>query len=314
MLWWNEWQGVVTAALILMQGEDGEPFLWYVDSTVTQRATITKKENQARNQWTVGVIDEAKPHTYKGCPLVRLQVDPDDSGQSQAGPIAESQKRIFILDSLLTEELHGATFTTTVLTGVAKTDVEGVTLGPGHFLCLPSNGSGTPGVTYIKADVSQATSLRDSLAYEMRELYRVAGLAPGNPTEVGQPESGVAKAFAFNEVEATLSGIADAAEHAENRVVWLIANAFWGGAYPGNANWPNEFQSLDLSAELETVIRLDSSNAPAILREKSWKAYGRAAFELNEDEAKTLDEQASEESQREQSSALDFPPGRNGLT
>jgi hypothetical protein len=102
---------------------------------------------------------------------------------------------------------------------------------------------------------------------EIRETYRVAGLSSGNPTEVAQPESGVAKAFAFNEIEVKCAALADAAEQAENAAVLRLSNAF-GFAYPGDSDWPEEFSTPDLADELQLTLDVQNLDLPQVLVRK----------------------------------------------
>jgi hypothetical protein len=131
--------------------------------------------------------------------------------------------------------------------------------------------------------VAQAGSIRESLAYEVREMYRSAGLSPGSPTEVAQPESGVAKAFAFNEVEARLSAIVDACEHAENTVIARIAQdaAFTA---PAPADYPDEFAPIDLATELEYTIRVLTSPLPQTMKSAQARRFGEYGFQLSPQE------------------------------
>jgi hypothetical protein len=163
-------------------------------------------------------------------------------------------------------------------------------------LCLPGNGSVAPGVAKISADTAQAESIRKSLAYEFGELYRAAGLAPGNPTEAGQPESGVARAFAFNEVEAALAGLAEAAERAENLAVRRLS-ADAGFPYPGDADWPDDFAPADLAADLEYTIRVITSPLPVVLKDEQVRRFAGNAYALKPEQLAALSaelEQAAE--------------------
>ena len=307
VLWWRDWQGEAVEALVLFLDPDGTPFGWHVTDRVVQRIDLRIENNGPP---LVAAIGPEQAHKYGGCPLVRLA--PDLSGEdepncigesSQAAPIAESQKRICNLDSLLLEEIQGITFTTTVLLGVSADQVKDVQVGPGMALCLPATGGSNPSVDKISADTGQAESIRKSLAYEFGELYRAAGPAPGNPTEAGQPESGVARAFAFNEVEAALAGLADAAERAENLAVKRLA-ADAGFAYPGDADWPDDFAPADLAADLEYTIRVLTSPLPEVLKDEQVRRFAGAAYALKPEQLAELDAQLEQDESPEPSDPL----------
>jgi hypothetical protein len=293
----REVDGIVTQALILLSDMDGD-FLWNVDSRAMQRISIDTKGDTWKT-WKVTNVGEEIPHNYKGCPLVALNPEIDEgSDESQAAPIAESMRRICNLDSWHFEELQNITFTTTVLLGISAESVKNVEIGPGKVLCLPAEqGGSNPSIGKISADVSQADSLRRALADETKEMYRAAGLAAGNPLEVGQPESGVAKAFAFDEVAARLKALADAAEAAENLAIRRLAND-GGWTYPGDAQWPDEFDAADLGVELERVIRLESASAPRVLVESAWRDYAEVAHSLSGEEKARLESELAGASAR----------------
>jgi len=315
VIWWRDWQGEVVEAVVLCSDKSGDRFAWYVTETTTQR--IALKVQKGGTTLVVASIDEAKPHTYGGCPLVRLQPDFSECGgdDSQGAPLAEGQKRICNIDSWLFEELQGSTFTTTVLLGVSADQVKDVAVGPGQALCLPNSGGSNPSVGRIGADTTQAESIRKSLEMEVRELYRAAGLSSGNPTEVGQPESGVAKAFSFNEVEAKCAAIADAAEKAENRATMLLSKGF-AFSYPGDADYPDQFESPDLADELSSLIQMQTADLPAVLLDSQVKRIADVGFQLTGPEKAELDKQmADQKKQAEAAKASPFitppsgPPG-----
>ena len=286
--------GVICEAVVLMEDDAGQ-FLWHVTERTTQRAEVDE-------DFVVSSIGPEMEHGYKGCPLVALTPDVDGTcgEDSQAAPLSEGQKRICNIDSWLHEELQGATFTTPVFLGVDASQVKDVSVGPGKALCMPGTGDKTPSIGRLGADPAQAQSLRDSLAYEIREVYRTAGLSSGNPTEVAQPESGVAKAFAFNEIEARCAALADACEYAENRSVLLLSNAFWF-PYPGDADYPDSFTVVDLSAELDLLLKMDMASLPPLLRNKQVGKIATSAFEM------------SGEDKAQMQAEIDAPPAKDAF-
>jgi len=298
---WREVDGEIVEAAILLEDVTGF-FIWNVDRSHVQRVEVEGDRHAAWSGWKIANVFEAQTHTYGACPLVRLRPEFDEedggNGDSQAAPIAESQRRICNFESWHWEELRNITFTTTVLLGVDPQTVKDVAIGPGKALCVPqAPGGSLPQVGKIAADTAQAQSLRDAVRDEIREVYRAAGLAAGNPEEVGAPESGVAKAFRFDEVAAKLKALADACEAAENGIVERLAKD-GGWAYPGDANWPDEFDAPDLAAELDDVIRLESSHAPAVLVEQAWRDYAALAFSLDAAQTARLEAELTEASER----------------
>lgn len=292
---WREWQGEIQEALILLEDPNGVMFLWYVGPDYVQRINIKQPTRRQRNLVSIRGIssplsfsrievtsfDEQEPHNWLGVPVKRVwpfRSDSECAGDtSQAGPIAESQKRLANFESYLREEIEGATFTWNVLSGVDSDQVKDISIGVAKFMCLPDPGSSAQ---RLGADASQAASIRESITQEVRELYRVAGLSPGDPLQASAPESGVAKAFAFNEIEATLSKLTSSLQQTEN---WMTAQ--WteatGSQYPGEAKWPTKFDTPNLTTELERAIRTISAPLPDSLKALETMRYADMAFRLD---------------------------------
>lgn len=296
VVWWRMWRGVVMEAIILLCDRDGEDYAYYVTETTAQRVNIQIKEGQI--QPVVISVEDEIPHSYGGCPLVAMvpQFGEDDSpgNTSQGAPLAESIKRICNIESWLLEETQAVTFTTQVFIGVNADQVKSVEAGPGMAVCLESPGAS---IDKLTADPAQAESLRSTLERETTELYRAAGITAFSPTQAQQPESGVAKAFAFNEIEAKLSALAQAAQTAENLTVKRLSSGN-GWPYPGDTSYPANFALPDLADELDYVIRMTTSDLPAILKDKSIREFSQMSFRLNKEEQVELDAQLVEREQQ----------------
>jgi hypothetical protein len=277
VIWERTWDDQVTEAIIALVDREGSPFLWLVNEKNLQRVTLEGDPENPKD-WRIKEVMPPVAHTYGGCPLVRKELGSEDS--PVAGPWCESQRRIAVIESLLMEEIHNVTFTTIVFTNTSKETLQNVTVGSGMAICLTSDDRGnTPGVTKISADVSQAGSLRDQLAYEITELQRSAGLIAGSATQVGQPESGVARAFAFNEIEARLARLAEIGEGFERRIMELAAAGFsFAPADP--VNWPREFAPMDLSAAVEAAGSLKINGAPPVLVSAAWEKLARHSLQI----------------------------------
>ncbi len=290
VVWWRCWQGALLEAVILLEDQDGKLFAWYVNQTQTQRIDLEVSQDNAQTQPhltnapKIVAVQPPTNHKYGGCPLVALRPVMDDDveygSDSQCAPLAEGQKRICNLDSWLHEELQASTFTTTVFLGVSADAVKDVAVGAGQGLALPSMGTTNPAIDTIGSDTTQSDSLRKSLDYEIRELYRVAGLTPGNPMETGAPESGVSKAFAFNEIEAKLAALSDACQYAENTAIKRLSAGF-SFAYPGDSDWPDDFASPDLADEITVTIQMQSANLPATLQRAQIERIAELCFHLD---------------------------------
>ena len=308
VVWWRMWRGVVMEALILMCDRDGEDYAYHVTETTAQR--INLKAQEGRGQPLVIGVEAEVAHSYGGCPLVAMvpQFGEDESpgNTSQGAPLAESIKRICNVESWLLEETQGVTFTTQVFIGVNAEQVKSIEAGPGMAVCLESAGAS---IDKLTADPAQAESLRATLERETVELYRAAGITAFSPTQAQQPESGVAKAFAFNEIEAKLSALAQAAQNAENLVVKRLSTGN-GWTYPGDAQYPSNFALPDLAEELDYVIRLTSADLPAVLKDKSIREFSQLSFRLTKEEQAELDAQLIEREQQKSEDQTTNPAWR----
>jgi hypothetical protein len=315
VLWWNDWRGQVVEAIILLEDKAGVEFAWYTNETHQQRIEIKRAQSpDGQPSLTVMGIGPLVAHRYGGCPLVRINPtfgSQDAPGNdSQAAPIAEAQKLITGYRSLEAIEVHKSTYTMYALMGVSPEQVGKSVAGSNRVLCLPQGTS----VFRMGSDPAQAQSIRDSITEATASMLTVAGLSPGNPLQTGAPESGVAKAYKFNEVEARLSALADAAEHAEN-LVRKRALAGVGAEDYGDCNWPDSFMSPDLTADLEYTIRLLTAPLPAVLKEQQTKLFAQGAFDLEEDEQRELNaqiEQASADAEAMKENELTNPGGTVG--
>lgn len=310
VIWWRCYKGMVVEAVILMCDAEGVDFGFYVSDRITQRINLKQPDKGVSiSKPVVESLDAPVTHSYGGCPLVALQPvfgeDDEPGDSSQGASLAESVKRICNIESWHHEETQACTFTTQVFIGVLATDIKAMEVGPGMAVVMEKDGAS---VDNIGADPAQSQSLRESLAREITELYRAAGLVSGSPTEVQAPESGVAKAFAFNEVEAKLGAIAQAAQNSENLVVLRLSTGN-GWAFPGDALYPIDFALPDLADELDYVIRITTSTLPPLLQEKAIQQYAQLAFRLTDKEQKELGAQLQRRTEQAELDKQTNPPG-----
>lgn len=248
---------LITQALVLLRVDGVRIARLYTATTLTDYSL--SKDNVPTD--VIGM----RNHGYGGIPLVELRPTLDDESESQAAPLSEHQMTIFNLLSLLMQELRDNTFTQWVLAGITKDEAadSGVEYGSNRIFCIPNPG-GT--LSRIGSDVAQADSLRRSIDAEIDALYRTAGVDGGSPTQAGAPESGLAKAFKFNDLNANLAAMGDAVESAINQV-FRIAHQATGQEYPGDIKFPDEHAPPDYGAELQELISALATNAiPPVIR------------------------------------------------
>lgn len=289
VIWWRDVDGVLAEALVLLTDHEGEEFArWYGPKT-TQDIRLKQREEKDQKQTTVvASIEEEKAHPYGTCPLERLRPLFDDSddceaspGESQIAPLAELQQDVANKLSLLDSEIYDATFSQWIASGVDKNRVGELDSGTTRVICLPDPASRFDS---IGADPAQANTLREVIGDTVRELYRIAEISAGNPTEAAAPESGIAKAFKFNGLAANLSALADACEAAENGTMRRIFLANNIGDAPV-VDYPGDFDSPDFAAELETVIRVTAAGTlPATIKRHVSQRFADRCLSLDKDE------------------------------
>jgi hypothetical protein len=135
----------------------------------------------------------------------------------------------------------------------------------------------------IGSEVEQAESLRRQIEQEMAELYRVAGVDGGNPTQSGAPESGVAKAFRFNDLSANLAAMADAVQRCWNTIMRRACGTV-GETYPGDVKFPDDFAPPDYGQELVELINSMNSNLPPVIKRKTADRFVDRNLSLSDEE------------------------------
>ena len=285
--WWRDYDGAMVEAIVIMEREDGSCFgRWYGAKDMME---FDLDQQESASNWRVTAVRPVVKHGYDSCPLVRCR--PPFDGESQISPLAESQQAITNYISLLNEEIFNVCFSQIVATGVAASDVKDVVLGNNRLLCLPN-----PGAKFevIGADPAQAESIRKAIEDEQRELYRIAGVQSGDPTaSPAAPESGVAKAFKFNDLAANLASLAQAAEDAENRAVALALAPVTADAPV--CEYPQEFDLPELTAELADVIKITAALAvPTVVKRKVVERFVARNFKLTDEEQTELEGQLAD--------------------
>lgn len=154
-------------------------------------------------------------------------------------------------------------------------------------------------IEYKTPDQSVAQTIRENLAYLVRELYRAAHVR--FQTDSRQAESGEAVRLNYTELNETLQGIGKALEAAEHEIVrayfaWTHpTKAAADAAYEAasyEAKYPDEFFSAELMVELEAwaeAIRLDLG--PTMTKRIKRMAVRRIDPTIPEDELQTIDEE-----------------------
>jgi hypothetical protein len=281
------------------------------------------KKDAGASTLVVESVSAPVVHGYDGVPLVRLRpaFDPlgteaGSEGESQAGPLAESQQAIVNLISLLNEEISNVTFSQVVLFGVSADMVKDAQVGTNRLLCVPAQ-SGS--VTTIGADPAQAASIRDQVADETRNLMRLAGLTPPDASPI--QSSGIALAFQHDDLATIVAALARACEDCEEQVMRLIAGA-WGWSVDSTALRPSygggDTDLPNFSAEADDMVKMISNTSiPGVIREKAVLRFATRNLSLSDDEKKRLVQETANAGALARSlsaappAGYPFPPAKN---
>ncbi len=265
---WEEDNGILTEVII---GYPNDTYVYYT-ADFTQRFYVDKSN-------TITTIDEAMPNTVGLLPIIKFSLDGNDS---QICDIAELNKIVFNLDSLLMEELFKNTFTQFFITGVTPDDLGSVVLQGRKFITIKK-----PSVTVdpVSGDASQADSIRTTIDGYTKEIYRCAGLH--QPDVIQNTESGRALKLRMNEVQQIAAKIADNMEASENRLLEYWSKAM--GVSIEMSDYPEDFQTEDLITELGMTLDILDSQLPNVVKKMASKQLATNLFpKMNRVEADEL--------------------------
>lgn len=230
-------------------------------------------------------------HGFGFLPVV--EVTAREGCLSQLRDIAEVNKSLFNLNSLLMEELYKQTFTTAFVSGVTgPNDMTGVNIGSRKFIVVkPNDQSAQFRVDRMSADVSQAASIASQIEANVNEIYRLAGLLRQDTIERGDRASGLALSIRFNDIALMAGSIADFAEKAENKIIDLYRVAYSDPTVK-DSEYPDsdEFETQEFASELKATLDMVSSSLPTTLKTKQVREFSHKFYpDLSAEEQKALE-------------------------
>ena len=244
---------------------DGDAFTRIViEETERVKRDITDEEKNITRyiQWKLdewvrfddkGVAIEMGSNEFGVVPFWKYRHNSDS--RSQILDISECSRKTFNLSSLLDEELYSRTFSQVWISGenIQKGSLEEVVGGNSNVIVIPGTGVN---VEIRGADPEQAASILKAINAEIKEIWRQAGIESGDPTEVGQPESGTARAWAFHSTEQQLAGIAESAEGMVNNLLDQLAAQGAIEDNPSPAVFPRKFDVTTLQDDIKNAVEL----------------------------------------------------------
>ena len=272
VLWWSDLpNGQPQEALITAATVAGTPILLHLTKDVITRATYDVDKRLILD------VEDTIPHRFGACPLVRVTAPPI------IPPVADAQRRLAWLASLLAMEETDATITQLVIRGANPKAVEKMIKGSRTAWVFEDAAAA---VDTFGADPNQAQSLRQSITDTRDGLYRSAKVQPVQAQ--GMPESGVARAYRFVDADAELAALAGSLETARNRAVGMWAKAS-GVESPPVATYPDSFAPVDERGVIDRLLAVESSGLPDAWKAAERRRAGTILYPDDEDVAATAD-------------------------
>jgi hypothetical protein len=307
---WSMVDCFLTEVIILFQDQDGKPFAKYYNEEICFDIILSPIGRSG--EYRVDGVSEPIPHGY--APYMPLILIRPTEWESHIAPLAEVQQGITNLLSLLNQQIYTKTFTKYLLSGLklAKDD-EGDAQPPTKFEWEDDTVMAVKdqGVTKVDlgSDVSQTEMILTVISNEEENLYRTAGLSAPNPLKTGQPESGIAKAFSFNNLEVELKSLSDTAEAAENGLLKRLWVAYGKPGEPEPTIYDDKFEAPDLAEELADLKGARDVSLPKIVYNKMVTELVHKFFSLSKEE---LDQLVAELEAEEKAQAPTQTPAVSG--
>jgi len=247
--------------------EFGKPYwvlLMDVKDSNADWTTFDKKNTEnityrlwTREEWFVfgadyKLLEEGK-HGLGQVPIVCIKDKPskkvkDFLGISVISDISFISRDVYNLCSELQELIKNQTFAFLAIQGKAS-DYDDGTVGTNIGLVYPQD-SNVP--QYVAPSADSARTIMDQIDRQVDRMYQLAKLEAGSASHKGQnaiQQTGVSKAWDFNQTNSSLSKKASNFEDGEMKLWQIFAN--WEGKeFDGNITYPSEFSIQSLNEDL----------------------------------------------------------------
>ena len=206
-------------------------------------------------------------------------------GISSIADISFICRDIYNASSELRQILRDQTFAFLAVQGTSD-EYPATDLGTGKGLLYPE-GRNAP--VYVSPPTDNATVYFDHIDRQIGKIYSLAkidaggvgGNAKASPTVDGQ--SGVSKAWDFNQTNSSLSSKSANLEDAEIRI-WQIFAAWEGKVWTGNVQYPNDFSISSIIDDLNEAEQEAKLNFGKTFSSEVLKAIARKKFPRKSDE------------------------------
>jgi len=209
--------------------------------------------------------------------------------ESMIHDVADWQRDIFRIFSLLLEEWFNRTFSTTIIAGGRPEDIASQI---GSMLIVLGNPNAK--VFPTGADATQADSLLKGLHFLIMNLFRAAQFeASGDPKETRNAESGSKKTRDLEGLYQVLASFASATETAENRALQLwMKMARRDQLDLAKSNHPKDFHVQGIDVDIELIGEMQLNKFPrAFIAEQMRQVITRARPNLPDDVRKAVEDE-----------------------
>jgi hypothetical protein len=211
-------------------------------------------------------------------------------GISSIADISFIARDVYNSCSELRQILRDQTFSFLALQGTAD-EYKELTLSVSKGLLYPE---GRSAPAYISPPPANAQLYYEHIDRQVSKMFELAKLEGGSASFKGQNavnQSGISKAWDFNQTNAALSRKSENLEDAEEKL-WALFAEQDGTKFEGSITYPDEFSVKDLNLELDEAEKLLRINLGKTFSSEVKKAIVRRKFPR-------LDEQGLEEIDRE---------------
>jgi len=276
----EEVDDVLVEAIVMLTDENGVAFARYMNNQVYVDIALDKNGR-------VSSIGAEVIHGYSKIPLVK--VTPEVTSESQVAPIANSQKHITNLNSLLIHELVEQNFTRWLMAGIrVNEDPEMLdkmqAMWSSKRLMVVEDAGVT--ATRLGSDISQAESIRTSIKDELTEMYRNAGLSASNVDMSSTIQSGISLIVNREDFFLICSKLKSAIEVADNKLMQLISEQE-GFAYVPTV-YSDNYMAQDESEAILKLRDILALNIPTVLKNAMIQKYAETFFSLSEQQIAQL--------------------------
>lgn len=211
-------------------------------------------------------------------------------GISTIADIAFIARDVYNSCSELRQILRDQTFAFLALQGTAD-EYKELTIGVSKGLLYPE-GRNAP--TYVSPPPVNAQVYFDHIDRQVTKMFQLAKLEGGSAQFKGQEavnQSGVAKAWDFNQTNASLSRKSENLEDAEEKL-WALFAEQDGTTFDGNITYPDEFSVKDLNNDLDEAEKLLRINLGKTFASEVKKAIVRRKFpRMSEEDLEVIDDE-----------------------